>query len=141
MFEHIRKCFPWRVREERKRKEKFIKKLQEPGHGLPKIRFKDIKKIPAGAMIMLQDYSDGSMTTALYSGNAWLTYGIGSRSIAMTTVEFEDLLTAKRNKATKTAKFLILDASQLLDINYLKHPSTAGFGKIQWHSIGNDEDE
>lgn len=141
MFEHIRKKFPWRDREERKRKEKFIKKLQEPGHGLPKIRFKNIKSIPSGAIIMLQDYRDDSMLTAVYTGNTWHTFGITGRLTIMTNLEFEDMLTEKRNKATATTKFLILDDNKLLDINYLEHPSAGGFSKVQWHDVGNNEDE
>ncbi len=141
MFEYIRKHLPWRVRGERERKENFIKRLQELGHGQPKIRFKNIRKIPDGALIMLQDYSDGSMTVAIYSSLKWLMHGTNGRPAAITSIEFEDMLTEKRNKATATAKFLILDDNQLLDINYLAHPSTAGFAKVRWHDIGNDEDE
>lgn len=146
MFEHIRKKFPWLDRAERQRKEDFIKKLQEPGHGKPKIRFKNINKIPVGAMIMLQDYGDGSMVTAVYSGNGWFMMGTNSpggsvRPTTVLSIEFEDMLTEKRNKATATSKFLIVDDNQLLNINYIKHPSNAGFHKIQWHDIGNDEDE
>ena len=145
MFEHIRKKLPWRVREERKRKEKFVKRLQEPGHGSPKVRFKNASNIPAGAMILLQDYSDGSMTNAIYAGNDnWLLCGDGSSNSihsTKTTVEFEDLLTEKRNKATAKAKFLILDQNELLNIDYSAHNNTMGFSKIQWTSIGNDEEE
>ncbi len=140
MFEHIRKHLPWRIREERKRKEAFVKKLQEPGHGQPKIRFKNISKIPAGAMIMLQDYRDNSMITSVYTGSGWHMIGTSGRATSMTNIEFEDMLTEKRSKATATTKFLILDDNRLLDINYLAHPSAAGFSKIQWHDIGNDED-
>lgn len=139
MFEHVRNWLPWRERA--KRKADFIKKLQEPGHGQPKIRFKNINKIPAGAMIMLQDYRDNSMITAVYTGSEWHMMGTSGRPTTITNIEFEDMLTEKRSKATATIKFLILDDNRLLDINYLAHPSSGGFSKIQWHDIGNDEIE
>ena len=148
MFEHIRKQFPWRTRTKRKLKEKFVRKLQEPGHGSPKIRFKDSSKIPAGAIILLQDYSDGGMTNAIYTGSGnWMMFGnhptknATARPTTMTTTEFEDLLTEKRNKATAIDKFLILDTNLLLNIDYSKHPSNVNFSKVLWHEIGNDEDE
>jgi len=137
MFERWCKKLPWRVRSERKLKEDFVKKLQYPDHGKPKIRFKNINKIPDGAMIMLQDYSDNSMTTAVYTGSAWFMLGTSGKPTTITSIEFEDQLTEMRNKATATAKFLILDDNQLLDIDYINQPSTIGFAKIQWHNVGN----
>lgn len=141
MFEHIRKHLPWRIREERMRKEKFIKKLQDPGHGQPKIRFKDAVKIPSGAMIMLQDYRDNSIMTAIYSGQTWMTYETYGKPTALSIIEFEDLLTEKRTKATATDKFLIHDANQLLNIDYSAHNSISGFNKIQWINVGNEADQ
>ena len=152
MFERIHKYLPWHKRKERKRKEKFIKKLQEPGHGQPKIRFYDATKIPAGYILMLQDYRDGSMSNAIYTGaGKWMLYGDSpvkngiSPTKMMTTIELEDLLTEKRNKATAKDKVLIYDQSQLLNINYVKSSSgifsDMGFNKLDWHSIGNDEDD
>ena len=150
MFEHIRKKFPWLDREERKRKEKFVKKLQEPGHGQPKIRFKDVSKIPMGVILLLQDYSDGTMINAIYTGSSkWMIYGNSPLHNAsalpkfMTTIQFEDFLTEKRNKATAKDKFLIMDENRLLNIDYKKPniASAMGFSKVSWHDIGNDEDD
>jgi len=141
MFEYIRKYLPWRIRE-RKNKENFIKTLQEPGHNKQKVRFKNINKIPVGAIILLQDYSDNSIITTVWHGSRWSMLGSNSSRLrTITSIELEDILTEKCNKATATAKFLIFDSSQLLDINYKKYPSTAGFAKVQWHDIGNNEDE
>ena len=151
MFERFLKNLPWRVLEERKRKAKFIKKLQEPGHGQPKIRFYDTTKIPAGYILMLQDYRDNSMSNAIYAGNGnWILYGDSpvknglSPMKTITTIELEDLLTEKRNRATAKDKVLIYDQSQLLNINYTKSSngifSDMGFNKLDWHSIGNNED-
>lgn len=152
MFEHIRENLPWRKRAERQRKEKFVKKLQEPGHGQPKIRFYDATKIPAGYILMFQDYSDGSISNAIYTGNGkWMLYGDSpaknstSPMKTLTTIELEDLLTEKRNKATAKDKVLIYDSSQLLNINYTKSSSgifrDMGFNKLAWYDVGNNEDE
>lgn len=148
MFEHVRRWFPWYERA--RRKADFIKKLQAPGHGKPKIRFKNISKIPAGVMLLLQDYSDGTMLNAIYTGSGdWMVYGngpllnISGRPKMMTSMEFEDFLTEKRNMATGKDKLLIMDESQLLNIDYKKaHVANAmGFSKMAWHDIGNNEEE
>ena len=149
MFEHIRKKFPWRIRAERqRRKEEFVKKLQR-GCSQPKIRFKDASNIPTGVIILLHDYSDGTMLNAIYTGSGnWHIYGNTSSKntsvgpVSMTTIEFEDLLTEKRNKATSTKdKLLISDENKLLNIDYSAHKSNAGFSIMPWQSIGNDEDD
>ena len=101
---------------------------------------------------MLQDYRDGSMSNAIYTGaGKWMLYGDSpvnngtTRSKMVTTIELEDLLTEKRNKATAKDKVLIYDQSQLLNINYTKNSSgifsDMGFNKLDWHNIGNNEDE
>lgn len=139
MFEHVRKWFPWHERA--KRKTEFIKKLQEAGHGQPKIRFKDASKIPVGAMIIIQDDRDGSLLTAVYIGTKWHMVGTNNKSTIISTVEFEDMLTEKRNLASKKDKCIIFDQNELLNIDYDAHSSLAGFSKVQWLKIGNDDDD
>lgn len=140
MFEHVRKLFPWKTRAERK--QDFVKKLREPGHGIPKVRFDTAKTMQAGAMIMIHDYGTADVISAVYDGRNWMLASTSStRPVVKTCVEFEDLLTDMRNAATAEDKILIHDSQEYLDIHYLEHPSLGGFHKIQWTEIGNGEED
>jgi len=139
MFEHVRKLFPWKTRAERK--QEFIKKLQEPGHGIPKVRFKKTKTVPAGAMIMIHDYSTNDVISAVYAGRNWLIASTLSKPVTKTSVEFEDMLTDMRNAATTEDQLLIHDSLECLDINHLQQaPSLGGFHKLPWTKLSNEED-
>ena len=103
MFEHVRRLFPWKTRAERK--QAFIKKLQEPGHGIPKVRFDKTKTLVAGTMIMIHDYNTNDVISAVYDGRNWMLATTSStRPVIKTSVEFEDFLTDMRNAATAEDK-------------------------------------
>ena len=141
MFEHVRRLFPWKTRAERK--QAFIKKLQEPGHGIPKVRFDKSKTILSGTMIMIHDYSTNHVISAVYDGRNWMLASTATaRPVVKTSVEFEDMLTDMRNAATETDKILINDSLECLDIHNLQHvPSLGGFHKLHWKDLSCDKDE
>lgn len=141
MFEHVRKLFPWRTRAQRK--QEFIKKLREPGYGIPKVRFDKTKTLVAGTMIMIHDYSTNDVISAVYDGRNWMLASTSStRPVVKTSVEFEDMLTDMRNAAAAEDKLLINDSLECLDIDHLQHvPSLGGFHKLHWKDLSCDEEK
>jgi len=119
MFEHVRNWLPWNERE--RRKKEFVKKLQHPHHGKLKVRFKNISKVPIGAIIMLSNSRTHHITTAvLLSANSWAVYGtnVNENYTVKTSVDLEDFFTDIRVLATDENELVFNDPGQYLDVNY-----------------------
>ena len=118
MFEHVRNWLPWNERD--RRKKEFVKKLQSPHYGKRKVRFKSIKTVQIGTMIMVSNSRTGHITSAvLISKDAWAVYGSNLSSVSTkTSVDLEDFFTDMRCEVQEEGELLFNDPGQCLDVNY-----------------------
>lgn len=113
MFEHVRNLFPWYERA--KRKTEFVRKLQDPMLGKPKVRFKSISTILVGTDLIISNNSTGDVLSAVYiDTNNWLTYGTSFKPKNITNIELEDLLTEMRGNVSKDDDLIFYDSGLLI---------------------------